>query len=363
MSFDIASVLSQAAGRDTGINNGREKIELIPYQQIIANSENFYSMEGIDELAANIELIGLQQPVRVRWVSREAPFGPRYCLVSGHRRLAAWKKLDLSCPEETYRKIPAIIEPERTEPYALQQLRLIFANSDTRKMSGRDLQRQAQETRKLLEKLKGDGYEFKGRMRDQVAKICGVSKSKLSRLDAIENNLHEGIKNAFYSTGKIGETVAYEISRLPKADQSEVCRKLVKGWEPTAEDVTKFAEIRSAKKTADRELKELHDQICDDFEQLTSAAESVPETGTQAGSSSAPAGSASGRQIWDPEWLTGIPNRNRGPYYCKIRIGDVILRQVLDYRELNGEARWNMSNGYAIDNECEVVAWWPLPEG
>ena len=49
--FDLAAVLGQAASMDTGINNGREKIEYIPYQQILPDAGNFYSLEGIDELA------------------------------------------------------------------------------------------------------------------------------------------------------------------------------------------------------------------------------------------------------------------------------------------------------------------------
>lgn len=345
MSFDLASVLSQAAGRDTGIDSGRERIEYIPVQDIRDDANNFYNMDGIDELAANIEMIGLQQPIRVRKISNGFDF---YRVISGHRRLAAWKKLDRSTPDETYRKIAAIVEPERDEPEALQKLRLIFANSDTRKMTGHDLQMQAREIKRLLQELKGSGFEFKGRMRDQVARICGVSKSKLSRLDAIENNLHEGIKNAFYSTGKIGETVAYEISRLPKADQSEACRKLVKGWEPTAEDVAKFAEKRSAEKAAGKELKEIRSQIRKDYDRLTeaAAAEEEPEKENVPGMGTMP----------EAAWQTGDPAAD-GRYLCLVDLNTTKLHEQTCERR---DGEW-LCYGSPIAEMFTVVAWWPLP--
>lgn len=280
--FDLAAVLGQAASMDTGINNGREKIEYIPYQQILPDAGNFYSLEGIDELAANIELVGLQQPVRVKKIPGTERLRQMYRIVSGHRRLAAWRKLDMACPKETYREIPAIVEPDRDEPAELQELRLIFANSDTRKMTGHDLQQQAQRIRALLQNLKDNGYEFKGRMRDQVAQICGVSKSKLSRLDAIKNNLHTGIYNAYYQTTEISETAAYEISKLPMKEQSEICRKLSKGWRPTTEKILQYISDRAeAKKEAERDaaadLEAIQDTIRREYDHLTSKADEPDE--------------------------------------------------------------------------------------
>ena len=347
--FDLAAALSQAAGRDTGIDNGREKIEYISIQQIFGNPDNFYSTEGISELAANIEMIGLQQPIRVKRIT-DTPYDGQYRVVSGHRRLEAWRMLDRNCPEETYRKIPAIVEPDREEPEALQQLRLIFANSDTRKMTGHDLQMQADRVKQLLTQLKETGYEFKGRMRDQVAQICGVSKSKISRLDAIKNNLHTGIYNAYYSTGKINETTAYTISQLPMKEQSEICRKLGKGWEPTAEDVIRYEQQRNVpadpapKKPANVPKK---DEPAPDFSEDDPEDDPDDEVYMAA----------------VPSWQTGTPNRNHAPYYCKIEIEGSILRQILIYSAgREGVPQWLMSTGYRVDDKCKILGWWPLPE-
>lgn len=80
MAFDITSVLKDVPNPDTET----EQIEYIDLDLIDPDPDNFYSLEGLDDLAANIELIGLQQPLRVR--TGEAG---HVIVVSGHRRRAA----------------------------------------------------------------------------------------------------------------------------------------------------------------------------------------------------------------------------------------------------------------------------------
>ena len=393
--FDLAAVLGSAAKP-----SGAERIEYIPYQRIFADQGNFYSLDGIEELAANIEMIGLQQPIRVKKVPGSYKFVEQYRVVSGHRRLAAWRKLDLNCPDETYRNIPAIVEPERDEPEALQQLRLIYANSDTRKMTGRDLQRQAERIQELLQALKDAGYQFPGRMRDYVAEICGVSKSKLSRLDAIKHNLHAGIYSAYYQTGKISEAAASAISSLPMEEQSNICRKLGKGWQPTLKDLTQYI---TGRKTADAEteaeLQAVVDRVRSDYEHLAATAEenvsklgttpepekNVPKLGTtpepeenvpKMGTIPRPEENVPNLgtipepeenvpkmgTIPKPQWLTGDPP-GRGLYWCRIRFNDGVgeIHQCLEFWPERSEP-WHMKNGYGIHDTCEVTAWWPIPE-
>ena len=357
MSFDLANVLSQAAGRDTGIDPGREKIEYIPIEKIGVDYKNFYSMDGIDELARNIDFVGLQQPLRVipwRWPSR--PDEDAYKVVSGHRRLAALQRLQR-------KTVPCIVENHPDEPEALQELRLIFANSDTRKMTGPDLQQQARRIRELLLKLKDDGYEFKGRMRDHVAQICGVSKSKLSRLDAIEKNLHQGIKNAYYSTGKLNETTAYEISKMPMKMQSEVCRKLGKGWDPTADDIRKWwgnvveGGFRQTEADAEDDLKKIQDTIKKEYDLLT---ESVPTMGTKDGEQTVVYEEVyidPGKTVISPEWQRGDPP-HEGRYLCLVDLNTTRLHeQKCDYRD----GQW-LAFGSPIMDMFKVLAWWPLPK-
>ena len=79
--FDITSVLQGVSGTDTGM----DQIEYIEIDKLDPDPNNFYLLDGLNELAANIELIGLQQPLRVRPSEAKG----RYIIVSGHRRKAA----------------------------------------------------------------------------------------------------------------------------------------------------------------------------------------------------------------------------------------------------------------------------------
>lgn len=206
--FNLADVLGAAAKLDTGIE-GREQIEYIDIDLIDPDPDNFYELSDIEGLAANIELVGLQQPLRVR----ENPFdSSRYIVVSGHRRREALMLL-VSEGKETYRHVACIREAE-VKSVALRELRLIYANSDTRTMTAAEIAKQAERVEALLYQLKEEGVEFPGRMRDHVAEACKVSKSKLSRLKVITEKLENPFAEQF-QRGDLTEQAAYAIARLP----------------------------------------------------------------------------------------------------------------------------------------------------
>ena len=202
MSFDLADVLKGVSNLDTG----REQIEYLRLDQIDGDPHNFYLLGGIEDLAANISLCGLQQPVRVR----ATPEG-RYVIVSGHRRRAALELLAQEDPER-WAEIPCIVERDAVSP-ALQQLRLIYANANTRTMTSAELGEQAAQVEKLLYQLKEEGYDFPGRMRDHVAEAVNTSKTKLARLKVIRENLAE-CWAPHYKDSTLSEFAAYELARL-----------------------------------------------------------------------------------------------------------------------------------------------------
>ena len=211
--FDLAEVLNDVSGLDTFSVDNREQIEYISIDLIISDPANFYELSGIDALAENIELIGLQQPLRVR---QNPDDESSVIIVSGHRRMAALRKL-VDDGRDDLRDVPCIVD-KSTASAAMQELRLIYANSDTRVMKSADISKQVERIENLLYQLKEEGYEFPGRMRDHVAEVCKVSKTKIARLKMIRDNLHENWQPA-YQEGKLNESVAYALSQLPVEDQ------------------------------------------------------------------------------------------------------------------------------------------------
>lgn len=208
MAFDISSVLKSVPNLDTG----EEQIEYIDLDLIDPDPDNFYSLEGLDDLAANIELIGLQQPLRVR-----AGENGRVIVVSGHRRRAACMMLR-DGGNEKFRRVACIREQGEVSA-AMQELRLIYANASTRTMGPAEISKQAERVEMLLYQLKEEGVEFPGRMRDHVAQACKVSKTKLARLHAIRNKMAPDLLKAYFDKGLIAESVAYELSKYEHSTQ------------------------------------------------------------------------------------------------------------------------------------------------
>lgn len=212
--FDLGAYLKQAVP-DSGTMP--RQIETIDIGLIDSDERNFYELSGVEALAANIQLCGLQQPLLVR----PSPADPnRVVIVSGHRRRAALELLAKDDPK--WRQVEVIRE---TAPgsEALQELKLIFANNDTRRMTSAELANQVAKVEQLLYQLKEDeGMEFPGRMRDHVAEICKVNKTKLSNLKVIREKLIPEAKKA-WEKNDFSEDTALTLARLPEDVQRKVC--------------------------------------------------------------------------------------------------------------------------------------------
>jgi ParB family chromosome partitioning protein len=236
MAFDLGELLKNVSDSDTG----REQIEYIKLDLIDGDEQNFYELSEVDALANNIATIGLQQPLRVR---PHPTAEGRYMVVSGHRRRTALQLLAQENPTR-WEEVACIVDRDTVSP-AMQQLRLIFGNANTRKMSSSDLSEQAAQVEKLLYQLKEDGYEFPGRMRDHVAQVVQTSKTKLAKLKMIRDNL-AACWQPDYKKDILGESSAYELSRMPEARQillfEEKLRTKANIRYLYADDIKKFAE-------------------------------------------------------------------------------------------------------------------------
>lgn len=220
MSKDRVSLADAIKGAVSDLDTAqREQIEYIEEPRISGDDGNFYSIEGIEELAANIELVGLQQPLRVR-PDPDAEGG--YIVVSGHRRLTAIRTICKVDEPEKWKTVPCIVERGELSP-AMRELRLIMANSDTRRMSSADTAQQVKRVRELLYQLQEEGVEFPGRMRDHVAEACKISKTKIATLDVISKGLSKSNKiQQSWKNGNLSESTAYELAKLPRELQDEI---------------------------------------------------------------------------------------------------------------------------------------------
>lgn len=213
--FDLGSTLADVLG-NVSETDTRDYIEYIPLTKLVSDERNFYSVDGVEELAANIELVGLQQPLRVLRGDGEDPF---FVIVSGHRRAAALRILAEENPER-WKMVPCIVERPAASP-EMEELRLIYANADTRRMTSADQAKQAERVSELLYALKEQGVEFPGRMRDHVAEICKINATKLAELKVIRGKLSEDWAE-LWNSGEISHACAYKLAQQPEEVQRQI---------------------------------------------------------------------------------------------------------------------------------------------
>ena len=220
--FNVMDVLGEQLAGVAELNTtGPEQIEYIDIDLLDGDERNFYQLTDIDELADNIQMCGLQQPIRVR-----AGEGGRFTIVSGHRRRAALAQL-VEKGLDQFRRVPCIRETDDVSP-ALQELRLIFANSSTRKLTSAEIGEQAERVEALLYQLKEDGFEFpEGRMRDMVAAACNTHGSKLARIKVIREHLLSNLRPA-WDGGKMPEQAAYALAQFPADMQMRISKAFPK---------------------------------------------------------------------------------------------------------------------------------------
>jgi len=201
--------------------NPEPTVKMITLDDILTNKANFYSVlpRDLKPLADSIAMDGLQQyPVVMPHPEQEG----KYLLLSGHRRCAAIRLLveDQGHPREDLRLVPCTVKRYRSE--AMAELQLILANSTARVLTNAEISKQAERMEMLLYQLKEEGYEFPGRMRDQVAAACQVSAPKLARLKVIRENLKAPEFMYLFEKNKLPEQTAYALARLPEDFQKRL---------------------------------------------------------------------------------------------------------------------------------------------
>ena len=208
------------------------EVKLIPLTDIVDNKANFYAVDraGLKPLADSIAMDGLQQyPL----VTPHRTGRGKYLLLSGHRRCAAikmlvdegaWGVIGRSPNDRpggaSTAQVPCTVREYRSA--AMAELQLILANSTARVLSNAEISKQAERMEVLLYQLKEEGYEFPGRMRDQVAAACKVSAPKLARLKVIREKLKAPEFLLLFEKDKLPEQTAYALARLPEELQKRL---------------------------------------------------------------------------------------------------------------------------------------------
>ena len=222
--FNMKDLLNDTSKAETSDPSGFD-IRNIPYNKIKPSKANFYSLQGIGELAASIDELGLMHNL----VVVEADEAGFYKLTSGERRYKALGLLK-------WATVPCKVEGRATS--ALEELRLIHANATARVLSDAEKVKQAVRLKALLLQLEAEGHKFKtsgnsGRMRDVVAEYLDISPTQMQRYEEIDKNLSHGWE-AEFEAGNIGISAAYEISKATPEEQAAGLAEYKESGQPPA---------------------------------------------------------------------------------------------------------------------------------
>ena len=220
----VAEILS---GSVSNLNTPAMQIVEIPLAKLLDNEGNFFKVEDVQELVDDIEMRGLENPLTVC----EAENG-YYRIVAGHRRRKALEQLGKS-------SAPCIIKSYADADS--EEVALIQSNLTARELTYYEKMLAVVRLEEALRRMKENGVELPGRLRDHLAEKSGESASAVHRMTYIYKHLSPELMEGLRQE-KINESIAYELANSPKAVQTEFEQRLARGEAFRAQDVKKVRE-------------------------------------------------------------------------------------------------------------------------
>lgn len=205
-----------------------QTIVRLPVDAIVGHPDNTYDMgkRGIEELADNVLTNGGLTDIPL---ARELDDGTIQML-SGHRRLAAYRLLSITHPD--YAEIPVRVIHNITDAQALAILH--SANLYTRTISPKERRRQAAVLIEEISAMRGGVPEWKGQRASKiVAELLGVGKTSLYNDRTIEMKCSTRVKD-LYDRGEISRNTALMLSKFSGEQQNEALSALDGASETTA---------------------------------------------------------------------------------------------------------------------------------
>ncbi|MCM1315614.1 MAG: ParB/RepB/Spo0J family partition protein [Prevotella sp.] len=196
-------------------NTLTDSIKMIDIDELHNSEDNFFDINRIEEFAETI--LG-QGGIKDNLVVRPLDDGG-YEIISGHRRRAAVQYL-LDNGENISRYLPCLVQSYDDNDDKL--LDIVLLNVSSRQISDSEMWKSYEVVDRILQNKKSAGEKF-GRVRDKLAEYLGVSTSQVRKIQNIDNNAIEPVKEAI-SNGEISISTANEIARLDENEQEEIMK-------------------------------------------------------------------------------------------------------------------------------------------
>ena len=199
------------------------------------NEMNFYSIAAIEELAGDILTFGLKQNLELVYEPCEKG---EYRIVAGERRWLALKHLVSKGYKEFEMATSKLTTPQDADE---EQVEIIIANA-YRNKSVADMIEEEKRLKESLEKMKAAGKQIKGydltsgRLRDVIASMLHMSKTKVAQIESVNNNLIPEFKEELKSE-RLTFSAAYELSGMSEQEQQEALERFKESGELSHKDI------------------------------------------------------------------------------------------------------------------------------
>lgn len=218
--FTVMDMLNKSSKTEKeGPPKARFRTKDISIFKMYRNEMNFYKISDIEELAGDILMYGLKQNLEVAYKPCESG---EYRIVSGERRWEALKTLVEKGYDEFEMATCKLTTPQDDEE---EQLEIISANAYRTKRIA-DILEEEQRLKKALESMKAAGKKIKGhsldsgRLRDVVASMMGISRTKVAQIESVNKNLIPEFKEEL-NKEQITFSAAYELSGMLEEEQKK----------------------------------------------------------------------------------------------------------------------------------------------
>lgn len=230
---------------------GPMHVEMLPISYIMPNPDNqkIYIVGDVERLKDDIKANGVRQPLEViQWANG-------YKLIGGERRLTACKQL-ADEGDKRFESLPCLILDSKGPED--DKINLITANATARDLT--DGERVAQyEALKDALTLKKKRGELKGKVRDELCRILGISTGAAARLNIVASTENETIKERLRD-GEIGFMQAVK-------DAQDYARFMGQASEdPEPEEPPKAAPAEMLPKPAPKSPQDIHEEIVQSIE-------------------------------------------------------------------------------------------------
>ena len=213
------------ATQNAAVQRSVYHVENIDAEKIIPNEKNFYSVEGIEEMANSLAVSDHMAPLEV-----VANGDGTYRLISGERRLSATlcriRRGEIDKAELPCHVLPVFEAKGALSAEQVEMLSIIFANNYRQKTVldqlnevkqlepiARSIYQEAKEKGDLTDE-NGANMKFRTFFAEH---ILSISKSALQRLQVLSQLTDEARKAL--EEGLIGKSVATELAALSKEEQ------------------------------------------------------------------------------------------------------------------------------------------------